>query len=257
MKKIFFLLLAAQIQLTTLSAQNDGVQNFIEQHKQDQGFTYAFLSKDLFEVSTQTKVNDETWDGLHKVVKNIGSLHILAADSISNALVLYREAKSLIKGDNFVELLTVRDGNENVRIWVKSEEDMVTNLVLLVGTPDEFVLVCFAGNLELGNVAELAKLFNSEEATQLAQTSAAIAIEFGVNPNPSSGQITITYSDEQDPPALLTVMDQNGRTVSSLALSSTASQQISLKGLPTGMYWVQLKTQAGKIGVKPLQVIKG
>ena len=80
MKHFFFLLLASLLVSPTLFGQNDALQNFIEQHKSDQGFTYAFLSKDLFEVATQSNLNDEDWKGLHNVVKNIGSLRILAGN---------------------------------------------------------------------------------------------------------------------------------------------------------------------------------
>lgn len=256
MKQFFLLLLAIPLFFPTLSAQNDGLQIFIDQHKSDQGITYAFLSKDLFEVATESNVKNEDWKGLHNVVKNIGSLHILAGDSIETALLLYKSAKSLIPSDEFDELLTVRDGNENVRIWVKSEEDMVTDLVLLVGSPDEFVLVCFAGNLELGNIADLANLFEAGKAQQLARTSEAMSINFGLSPNPSNGQFTLTYADELDTPNLLSVMDQNGRQISTVALNETSTQQVTLQNLPAGLYWIQLKTQNGKVGVKQMQVVK-
>ena len=256
MKHFFFLLLAISLYSPTLSGQNDGLTNFIEQHKSAQGFTYAFLSKDLFEVATQSNLKNEDWRGLHHVVKNMGSLRILAAEKLENARPLYQEAKALVPSDEFDELLTVRDGSENVRIWAKSEETMVTDLILLVGSQDEFVLVCFAGNLELGNVADLANLFEAGKVAQLAHTSETVAIDFGISPNPNNGQFSLSYSDEQDLPAQLLVMDQNGRSVSTLNLSASAAQDVSLQNLSAGIYWVQLKTQNGKIGMKQVQVIK-
>jgi len=255
MKHFFFLLLAIPLFSPAIFAQNTEIQGFIEQHKSDKGFTYAFLSKDLFEVATKTSIKNEDWNGLHNVIKNIGSLSILAAEDIKNGVPLYKEVRELIPNNEFDELLTVRDGNENVRIWAKSEENMVTDLVLLVGSPDEFVLVCFAGNLELGNIAQLAELFEAGQVRQLAQTSQAVAIDFGINPNPSNGQFTLSYSEAQDTPTLLTVMDQNGRQISSLGLSGTPTQEVMLQNLPNGTYWVQLKTQNGKVGIKQVQIV--
>jgi len=256
MKHFFLLLFAIHLCSPTLVAQNFALQNFMDQHKDDQGFTYAFLSKELFEVAAQNKVKDEDWKGLQHAVKNIGSLRILAGDSLQSGLALYKEVKALIPTDEYNELLTVRDGNQNVRIWVKSEESMVTDLILLVGSPDEFVLVAFAGNLELGNISDLANLFETGKAQQLARTSEAVAIDFGISPNPGNGQFVLSYTDEQDPPSQLSVMDQNGRQVSSLSLSNTNSQQVTLRDLPAGLYWIQLKTQSGKVGVKQMQLIK-
>ncbi|MFN0173007.1 MAG: DUF4252 domain-containing protein [Saprospiraceae bacterium] len=255
MKHFFFLFLAIRLFSPTLPAQNGDIQGFIEQHKGDRGFTYAFLSKDLFEVATKSSIKNEDWTGLHNVIKNIGGLSILAGEDIKNGLPLYKEVKALIPSDEFDELLTVRDGNENVRIWAKSEEYIVTDLVLLVGSSDEFVLVCFAGNLELGNIAQLAELFKAGQVRQLAQTSQAVAISFGVNPNPSNGQFTLSYSEGQDVPSLLTVLDQSGRQISSLSLAGAPTQQIMLQNLPNGTYWVQLKTKNGKVGVKQVHIV--
>jgi len=256
MKHFFFLLLAFCLFSPTLSSQHYALHGFVEQHKNDQRFTYAFLSKDLFEVTPQSNVKDEDWKRLHNVVKNIGSLSILAADSIENGLPLYKEVRKLIPGDEFAELLTVRDGNENVRVWAKSEENIVTDLILLVGSPDEFVLVCFAGNLELGNITELAELFDAKHVEQLAQTAQVAAIDFGISPNPNNGQFNLSYSDEQDTPSQLLIIDQSGRQISALNLSAVASQQLVFQDIPAGFYWIQLKTQKGKIGVKQLQIVK-
>lgn len=256
MKHFFFFLLAFALVSPTLSAQNEALQGFIDQHKGQPAFTYAFLSKDLFEVATQSNLKNEDWNGLHKVVKNIGSLSILAADSMDNALPLYKEVRALVPVDEFDELLTVRDGQENVRIWAKSEENIVTDLILLVGSPNEFVLVCFSGNLELGNLSELASLFESGQSEQLARSAQAVAIDFGINPNPGNGQFTLTYTDGQDKPVFLSILDQNGRQVSALSLSDADTQPIRLHDLPAGLYWIQLKTQQGKIGIKQIQIIK-
>jgi hypothetical protein len=256
MKQLFLFLAFITLSANALRSQSNAFSNFIEEHKDDEAFTYAFLSKDLFEVAAKTEVQDKDWKRLHNVVKNIGSLSLLAADSIGNSLALYKEVVALVPTDEFDDLLTVRDGSDNVRIWVKSEESTITDLVLLVGSSEEFVLICFAGNLELGNIMELAELFEAEEIEQLARTTESTQVEFSVSPNPTGGEITLAYADEQDPPTLLTVFDQNGRQVSNLNLSGFKIQQIMLPELPSGTYWVQLKTQSGKIGVKQVQVVK-
>lgn len=255
--KHFFLLLAACLLTAHLThAQNNAFDGFIEKYKSDKAFTYAFLSKDLFEVVSKANIEDKDWKKLHNVVQNIGSLRILAADSIQDGLPLYKEALALVPADEFDELLTVRDGKDNVRIWAKEDNSVVTDLVLLVGSSDEFVLVCFAGNLELGNIAELAALFEAGEAEQLARSTEAVSIDFSVSPNPSSGELTVTYDDTQDVPAYLSVIDQNGRQVAYLTLSGIPIQRVILPELPSGLYWVQLKTRDGKVGVRQVQIVK-
>jgi hypothetical protein len=256
MKQILFPTLIALFLPLVAAAQTPALNDFIEKHKSDRAFTYAFLSKDLFEVVSQSEIKDQDWRNVQRIVQNLGSLRLLAADNLENALSLYKEARTLVPTEEFDELLTVRDGSENVRIWVKSEENRVTDLVLLVGAPQEFVLVCFAGNLELGNISDLASIFDPERATQLARTAETLAVDFSISPNPNDGQFTLSYTDAQDAPAQLTVIDQNGRLVSTLNLSEASTQQVTLQDLPTGIYWLQLRTRNGKIGVEQTQVAK-
>lgn len=252
MKQIFLLCLAVMLAAPGAFAQNESLNRFIDRHKGDQGFTYAFLSQDLFEVAAQTKMADKDWKKLHNVIRNIGSLRILAADSIQNGLSLCQQARAIVTAGAYDELLTARDQDDNIHIWAQSEGSTVTDLVLLVASPNEFVLICFSGNLELNNLLELSRLFDAGGAEQLAQTAEAASISFQISPNPNDGVFTLTYTDEQDEPALLSLFDQNGRQVSAITLAGTSSQQITLPALPAGYYWLQLKTKSGRVGVKKL-----
>ncbi len=255
MKKIHLSLVFALLLSGAAFAQQENLNGFIDKHQKDPGFTFAYLSKDLFEVAAKSQIEDKDWKKLHNVVKNVGSLRILVADSITNAKPLYQEARDLVPAE-FDELLSVRDGSDHVRIWVKEDDAIVSDLILLVGTSDEFVLVCFAGQLELGNIAELAQLFDAESTLQLAKTTEAVAIDFSISPNPNSGAFNLTYSDTQDVASSLTISDQQGRLVTTQNISATATQQVIVQNLAPGTYWVQVKTKQGKIGLKQMQVVQ-
>ena len=256
MKKIHLLLAAILLLATSVFAQQADLNGFIDQHKTDPGFTFAYLSKDLFEVASKSQIEAKDWAKVHNVVKNVGSLRILVGDSITDGHALYREARNLVPTDEFDELLSVRDGSDNVRIWAKEAESVVSDLVLLVGSSDEFVLICFTGQLELGNLMDLVQLFDAESTVQLAKTTQAVSIDFSIGPNPNSGTFNLTYSDAQDAPTLLTVCDQNGRLMTTKNLAESATQQVTLSDLSTGTYWVQVKTKQGKVGVKQMQVVR-
>ncbi len=255
--KINYLLLAwLLLSVQVARAQNESLNHFMEAHKRDQGFTFAYLSKDLFEVVSRSQVEAKDWKKLQQLVKNIGSLRILAADDIPHGLLLYQEVLDQVPTEEFDELLIVRAEQTKVRIWAKSDGSGVTDLILLVGSPEEFALVCFAGALELGNITDLARLFDASAAEDLVSAAKAAAVDFQISPNPSNGVFTLTYDDEQDGPTLLSIADQNGRQLSTLRLSGTATQQVALQDLPAGLYWLQLKTGQGKIGIKQLQILK-
>ncbi len=237
-------------------SQGTPLQNFIDKYKNESAFSYAFLSKDMFDVAVKQGVEESDLKKLHNVVRNIGSLSILVADSTRTAGALYKEALSAVPEQDFDPLLTVKDGKDRVRIWVREEAAVLRDLVLLVGTAEEFVLVCFSGNLELNNLTELLGLFDANSAGQLAKTSKALSADFNISPNPNSGTFTLSFEAPGDAASQLTVLDQNGRQLSVLNLSGSPSQKVSVLDLPTGIYWAQLKTQQGKVGVKQLQVVK-
>ena len=242
--------------MTTHLTHAQTLHQFVDKYKDQQGFTFAYLSKELFEVVSKSNIKDQDWKKLHHFVQDLGSLHILAADSIQNGLSLYKEALEAVPEDEFSELLTVRDGKENVRIWTKDAGATITDLVLLVGSPDEFVLISFTGNINLGNLTELSHLFDAADVDQLAKVTKDFTVDFTIGPNPGNGDFTLQYTDEDDQPTLLTVTDQHGRRLSTLNLSGQSVQQIRIHDLPTGLYWLQMQTKKGKIGIKQVQIVR-
>ena len=69
--------------------------------------------------------------------------------------------------NEYSELLTVRDNNEHVRIWTKDSGSIIEELLLLVGKPDEFVMLSFTGKIDLDKISSLAKVLDVKGADQL------------------------------------------------------------------------------------------
>ena len=67
----------------------------------------------------------------------------------------------------------MRDGDENVRIWVKDKGTVVEELLLLVGAPDEFVLLSLTGVIDMDKVSELSKTLNVEGTEHLEKVPPA------------------------------------------------------------------------------------
>ena len=92
---------------------------------------------------------------------------MLTSDSISNGIALYKEALNKVPAGEYSERLTVRDGQENVRIWVKDSGNIINELLLLVGSPDEFVLLSLTGRIDLDKISEISKGLNIDGVKQL------------------------------------------------------------------------------------------
>lgn len=235
-------------------SQQEALDKFIDRHKEDAGVTYAFLSKDLFDVTIKADASQQQWQSLQRAIQDFGSLRILVGDSIDNSREMYQEVNGIVPGMELDELFNVKDGNDRVHLWVKDQDDTVNELVLLVGADHEFVLVCFSGVLKLQETMSLLGLFNSDEAQNLAHTSQTIAVPFQVFPNPATDSVTIQYDDASDPAESVSVIDQNGKVLTTFRLEG-GNKQLNTQQIPNGAYWFQLKTKSGKVGVSQVQVI--
>lgn len=256
MKKLILFLSAVLLTTGFVAAQNTSLTDFVHKYKEQDGFTYALLNKELFEVTMKTDVRDKDWQKAHRVIKEIGHLTILVADSTDKALELYTEAKSLVATSEYDELLSVKDGRDRVRIWAKTDDSTLEDVILLVSSEQEFVLINFNGNVDLSNISELMDLFHSDDAKSLAQNAEQASAALGISPNPGNGLFNLVFDEKDGVPTQLIVSDAQGRRVKDLALNGQYSQQVDLSALKNGVYYLQIRTNQGKVAVKQVQIMR-
>ncbi len=256
MKKMILSLSALLLTTGFAFAQNTSLTDFVNKYKEQDGFTYALLNKELFEVTIKADVRDKDWQKAHRVIKEIGHLTILVADSTDNALELYTEAKSLVVTSEYDELMSVKDGRDRVRLWAKSDDSMLEDVILLVSSEREFVLINLQGNVDLSNINELMDLFHSDEAKSLAQNAEQSSAALSISPNPGTGLFNLVFDPQDGVPTQIIVSDAQGRRVKDLSLSGQYSQQLDLSALNNGVYYLQLRTNQGKVAVKQVQIMR-
>ena len=148
-------------------AQNDAITRFFEKYMDDERFTVVYVAPKMFQLVSKIETDDEDWNKVREVVKDLGGLRVLTADSISEGLSIYKDALSRVPANEYSELLTVRDGKENVRIWTKDSGNIIEELLLLVGSPDEFTMLSFTGKIDLDKISTLSKTLDIKGAEQL------------------------------------------------------------------------------------------
>jgi Domain of unknown function (DUF4252) len=147
--------------------QNDAIARFFSQYAEDERFTTVYISPKMFQMVSKLELDDPDWLKAREVVRDLTGLRVLASDSINNGNQLYKDALSKVPQNEYSELLTVRDGKENVRIWVKDSGNIINELLLLVGAPDEFVLLSFTGKIDLDKISALSKSLDVEGVEHL------------------------------------------------------------------------------------------
>lgn len=153
--------------VSTLTAQNDAITRFFDRYMEDERFTVVYVSPKLFQMLSKITLDDPEWANFQSVIKDLGGLRVLTSDSIPNGTALYKEALGKVPVAEYSELITVRDGQENVRIWTKDKGNVIEELLLLVGAPTEFTLLSFTGKIDLDKIATLSKSIDIDGIDQL------------------------------------------------------------------------------------------
>lgn len=156
-KQLFLLPVFLLAMFHNIDAQNDGITRFFKQYEDDERFTTVFVSPKMFQMVAKIETDDEDWNKVREVVKDLGGLRVLHADSIADGVAMYKSALSKVPQNEYSELLTVRDGKENVRIWIKDTGNIIEELLLLVGSPNEFTMLSFTGKIDLDKISSLSK----------------------------------------------------------------------------------------------------
>lgn len=169
MKPLFFCALFVLAGASSVRGQNDAITRFFDQYADDERFTVVYIAPKLFHLAAKIETDDEDWNNIREIVKDLGGLRVLAADSISDGVAMYKSALSKVPANEYDELLTVRDKDENVRIWIKDSGNVIEELLLLVGKPTEFVMLSFTGKIDLDKISELSKVLDVKGAEQLGR----------------------------------------------------------------------------------------
>jgi len=167
MKYILILLLAVSFSVT-IDAQNDAISKFFGNYMEDDDFTSVYISPKMFQMISKldlSNTDDPDAKATMEMIKDIRGLRILTSEK--NPLVLYKEAISKFSTSEYEVLMTVKDGGENVRFWIKETDNTINELLLLVGGKDEFVLLSFIGKIDLNKIAKLSQSIDIKGAEHL------------------------------------------------------------------------------------------
>jgi len=148
--------------MATAYSQSDAITKYFDKYMEDEQFDMVYISPKMFELIASIELGGDDEEGeVMEIIKELKGLRVLSFEGDSTlAPGYYKEAKSKIDINSYEELITARDGDENVHIMVKSEGDIINELFVLVGGGDEFTLLSFVGNIDLKKVGKLARMLD-------------------------------------------------------------------------------------------------
>ncbi len=166
MKKVFIFLII--LMTGNLSAQQDDALNkFFKSYIDDDRFSTVYISPKMFQMVSKIKINDMDAD-LQETLKSLTALHILSTHQ--NPRAYYKEALSKINTKEYEELMKIRDEGEDAIFLTKSmpgNDDVIKELLMLVGDDDEFTILSFVGNIDINKIGRLGKTLKIDGADKL------------------------------------------------------------------------------------------
>jgi hypothetical protein len=160
MKRIVLIIIAIAVP-AFMMAQNSAVDNLFNKYKGKDGITTVQISPELFQVMNAMDI--EEMDNNEIPFDKVSSVKILTIEdeAANEGINFYDEIKGDLKTDDFAEVMTVDDGGETVRMWMKADKGQVLEFLLIVGGDDN-VLVYITGNFNMSDLEGLAESFGDD-----------------------------------------------------------------------------------------------
>ncbi|MDF1574193.1 MAG: DUF4252 domain-containing protein [Bacteroidales bacterium] len=155
MKRVVLLILVIAFP-AFIMAQNSAVDKLFAKYKGKQGITTVNLSPELFQMVNAMGI--EELEEQDFPVDKIASVKILTIEDEEGweNVNFYEEIKNDLDVNDFAEVLTVDDSGEVVRMWMKVNQNIVSEFLLIVGGDDN-VLIYITGDFNMKDLEELAE----------------------------------------------------------------------------------------------------
>lgn len=94
------------------------------------------------------------------MISKLKGLRILAKEEARDSRELYKEALSMIPKNEFEELMSVRDKDKDMKFYIKESGGKISELVMVAGGNDEFMILSLFGEIDLKQVSKISKKMN-------------------------------------------------------------------------------------------------
>ena len=155
MKKVVLFILVVAFP-AFMMAQNSAVDKLFAKYQGKKGVTTVNISPELFQMVNAMGI--EELEDQDLPLDKIASVKILTIEDEEGYedVNFYNEIKKDLDVDDFAEVMTVNDGGEVVRMWMKVDNNTVSEFLLIVGGDDN-VLIYITGDFNMNDLEELAE----------------------------------------------------------------------------------------------------
>ncbi len=155
MKKITIILACLVISISIM-AQESLINKYFEKYSNDDNFTKVTINQKMFSLFANFEGGTEEETEFMVAISKLEGLKILVADSIGSSAKMFKIAAADIEKAGYEELMSVTDAEENVKFSIIEKNGIVSELIMLVGGKEEFVLMSLYGEINLKDISKIA-----------------------------------------------------------------------------------------------------
>ena len=139
-----------------LFAQKNAADQLFEKYADTDGFTTISFSSGLMKMVAD--MDDEGDD--NSFLRKIKEVRIITSDEENAGLNFYEEIVKDLPADEYEELITIKEKDTNVKIWIKEDAGIIRELILVSGGEDDNALIIVRGEITLNEISGLGESLN-------------------------------------------------------------------------------------------------
>ena len=142
--------------LSGIFAQQSAADRIFDKYSGKEGYTTVYISSFMFNLLNSLEVDDPEYDEFKKATSGITSIKILTQDG-GESEAFGRELLDMLPGDEYQEMMVVKDEDEDVLFLAKQEGNRITEFLLIVSGGDgEDALIAIQGDIDLESLSSIA-----------------------------------------------------------------------------------------------------
>lgn len=158
MKKLTVIAIA-MIWSVSAMAQDNAISKYFSKYIADTSFTKVTVTSKMFSLFTEIEGEDEAEKEILAALSKLKGIKVLINEDPKDPKMLYGNAVSAVSKDkSYEELMSVEDGQENVKFMVRDEGPIINELLMIVGGNEEFLIMSLFGEIDLKQIAKLSRI---------------------------------------------------------------------------------------------------
>lgn len=224
---------------TTVFGQKNAVEKYFSNYKGNDSFLSIDLTGKMFELTTHIQTDDPEEQELLDAISNIEGLSALGADSINNSKAKYKEALKK-PGREFEELMNIKDGDTEATFFIRENDGVVKELLVIAGGEKEFGVGCVWGEIDLKQVSKLMKEVQMTGMDMYDEKAVEYKESVNYYPNPVKAGQNGTLKIPSDMTGIeMKIYDLKGNEVVSRQINDVQTD-VPLSNLAAGTYILNL-----------------